>query len=1357
MAAMLAWSLAALPIAAQSAGAPERWSELADTIFRTYGTDDGLPSSSVMAFAEDGDGFLWIGTQSGLARWDGYHFHVYRSDPADPGALADDFIWCLQRDSQGRLWVGTNGGRVSRYDKKTDRFVTFSLGPSDQGSVPIRSLAEDGAGGMWVGSDRGLDHLGADGHVLSYEQHDGSDPGGLPGEQVRALMRDRAGGLWVGTNGGLVHREKGSAKFSGIPLQSAGGEALPIRGLLETSDGRIWIGTNNHGAYIFDSSGKIATAIEGAGASGLSGQNVSSLVEASPGEVWLGTGSGIFIVNSAARRIKRLRHDPARPTSLPHDIVFSLYHDHSGLLWTGTYSGLGLHDPAHGGILTAFGGAGPAQGMTGADVGSVLEAENGKVWVGYFAGGADVLNPTGQTLTTLRPDPKHPQTSLPQNRIFALAESKNGEMYLGTGHGLYRADAEGGGLKHIPLSKEEPDSQIMCLLSERSGLWAGTYGEGLVHIDYGAGASRRYVNGWSGKWISAIAPAENGGLWVGTYQGLYLFDPLSERIQQVLPDPRVRSSSGGLISSLLKDQRGRMWVGTVGGGVAVTDGEDADGRPRFHQIGMAEGLPNLNVDALVEDKAGTIWASAGTGLIININPDTLVIHVFRRADGVGIQGFVMNAGTATSEGELLFGGDGGLAIIRPDRLKPRAWHPPVVVTDLRVGGRQIPSQAFDSADDNAPLAISPGANSLSVEFAALDYSAPDRNRYAYRLEGYEKSWVETDATRRLASYTNLPPGRYKLHLRGSNRDGVWSDKTLNIPIRVLPAWYQTVQFRMAMAALAVLGIWLLVRSRTEYLRHRQFVLENQVAERTAELKHSNNQLEARTTELGQSLQQVAESRAKVASLLDTSGQGFLSFGADLIIDPDCSRACASMLGGPPEGQKADAILFPEDAGKSEMFRNAASGALFSTDPFKRDLLLSLLPGTLQRRGRLLKVEYRGLDNGHVMVVLTDVTEEHRLSKKVESERLRLEMIVAAVTESRDFFDAIESFRQFSRRDLAQILVARAAPLSVHQEISREIHTLKGTLAQFSLEATPKMLHGLEERLSELGRRGEALTTGDIVELVLSVDFHSTLETDLAALRDTLGDEFLDQGKGVFLPLSQATRLREVAERLLAGESLDNGSAEVRDLFVEFRNLDKIALADALAVYGRVVVQVARRLDKEVAGLSIDGGEDLWLDPEYYGAFLHALVHVFRNAVVHGIEDPDERLAKGKDPAGKVDCVIRRQGPGFTLTIVDDGAGVDTDALLEKAVSLGLMSEVQAEALPHDEAIALIFADNLSVRDRADELAGRGIGLAAVRAETRALGGEVSVTSALGQGTLFHFFFPSAEKHQGDRIVGADSA
>jgi diguanylate cyclase (GGDEF)-like protein len=297
----------------------------------------------------------------------------------------------------------------------------------------------------------------------------------------------------------------------------------------------------------------------------------------------------------------------------------------------------------------------------------------------------------------------------------------------------------------------------------------------------------------------------------------------------------------GYISTLLTDRRGRLWVGSLGGGISVLDSRDRNGKPHFIRLGASQGLASESVDKLLEDARGQIWASTDDGLAV-IDPNTFSIRSLRRAEGVPIANHWAGAGAVTAAGELLFGGVGGLIVVQPEKLALWSYHPPIVVTDVRIGGKRVPASNF-GADRVAPLTLSPDANSIAVEFAALDYSAPEHNHYAYRLDGFDSDWIETEPSRRLAAYTNLLPGDYDLRLRGSNRDGLWTEEVLTVPIRVLPAWYQTIAFRILAGVVFFVLIAAVVQVRTLYLRKARRELERVVIERTAELRESQRQLQ----------------------------------------------------------------------------------------------------------------------------------------------------------------------------------------------------------------------------------------------------------------------------------------------------------------------------------------------------------------------------------------------------------------------------------------------------------------------------------------------------------------------------------
>ena len=276
---------------------------------------------------------------------------------------------------------------------------------------------------------------------------------------------------------------------------------------------------------------------------------------------------------------------------------------------------------------------------------------------------------------------------------------------------------------------------------------------------------------------------------------------------------------------------------------------EANGRWRFRRFGLREGLPHLGVDKLLEDRFGNIWASTDDGIAV-IDGKTLTIQSLQSPQGVGIRTFFTSAGAVTAEGEMLFSGEGGLVVVQPDRLTHWDYSAPVVVTDVHVGNLPLPVGPFNQATNPAALQIFPDNRRLKVEFASLDYSAPERNHYAYRLRGFDADWIPAEPHSRAATYTNVPPGIYTLQLRGSNRDGVWSSP-LELPLRVLPAWYETFGFRVTTIAVGLLLIWALVQARTAFLYRRQRELQNLVAERTAELEQRSLQLRESQRQLEQ--------------------------------------------------------------------------------------------------------------------------------------------------------------------------------------------------------------------------------------------------------------------------------------------------------------------------------------------------------------------------------------------------------------------------------------------------------------------------------------------------------------------------
>ena len=516
-------------------------------------------------------------------------------------------------------------------------------------------------------------------------------------------------------------------------------------------------------------------------------------------------------------------------------------------------------------------------------------------------------------------------------------------------------------------------------------------------------------------------------------------------------------------------------------------------------------------------------------------------------------------------------------------------------------------------------------------------------------------------------------------------------------------------------------------------------------------------IQATQAQLVRSEREALQGQKRVSNLLNNSGQGFLSFGGDLVIDPETSRACTSMLGCSPAGRHAAQVLMGDDTAGKELFSAIVPAVLAESDPGIRESMLSLLPAEIARDDRLLKAEYRLLEDDKFMVVLTDITEERRLEILLQSERRRLEFVVFAVSDKRNFFDAIDSFRAFLAHSLPRVFAETTAPQTLVRWLYREIHTYKGLFNQFSFIHTPQRLHEIETLLSDFQSRGDALTRQDIVDIVDTLSPHNLqapFDDDLAVLSGALGDDFLEHGKSIVLSSELLLRLERLAARLQRGEMIDPAEDEIHTLLKEIVTLRKVTLKDVLMDFDGLIKQVAARLGKDVSTLEVHGGDDFWIDPHPYQPFLHALGHVFRNAVAHGLETPDSRWLAGKSAAGKISCHVALENKDIRLSIADDGAGINLDALRKRAVAAGIYAANEVWNIPNDDIVSLIFKDAISTGGDVTEISGRGVGLAAVRDETLKMGGDLAVKTTTDQGTEFIFRLPLLATGNPERVDAA---
>jgi len=804
-------------------------------------------SDGATAMAQDSQGFLWVGTQGGLLRWDGYRFRTYAPEPGTSGSLPDNFVTALHIDAHDRLWVGTSAGGLARYEPDTDGFTVVPLAVKGAAEFNVSAIISDASGGLWVGTGHGL--LRVDGNTGRAQPLNDAEMRGQQG-RIESLLRDRSGNLWVGTRHGLLRRPPSGGGFLPFALPLPDAPYPVVTALFEDSAGTVWIGTGHHGAFMVAAGSTSARAVRESGPrNALAADTVGSIIEARDGEVWLGTtATGLVSVDTVSGATIRERHDGTQPTSLPNDTISCLFRDQHGLVWVGGASTLGHYDPRQRMFSTYFGGKQARRAIRDNSVAAVMAMPDGRIWLALDEGGIEILDLARGTAQQIAPGAS---PALAKGELTTMGAAPDGSVYLGTSGGLFHASGDGRSIRQVTFGARSITERVERLYFDGNRLWVGG-DDGIWEMDLvtdGEPLLRQHLGGdeLGDPRVTVIQGGKGPILWIGTRSALVRLDRATGTLTRLPVDPLDRSAlPGGMISSLILDQRGRLWVGAFGRGIQVEDGADPQGRPRFRRLNTHDGLPNNSVDMLLLDGKGKIWASTDDGLA-QIDPEQMTVRAYRAEQGVGIRGYWVGAGTVAAGGQLVFGGIGGITVVHTDRAPPANAAPRLTITEARVSGQAVPAGALLSAQ---PLQVEARDRSLLVEFSALDFADPDHQRYGYRLSGFDADWVTTPASHRLANYTNLPPGDYTLQIRAAGPDGQWL-APLERAVHVQPVWYQRTGVRIASAVSTMLLVVGLVQLRTLYLRQRQRELQRLVAERTAELERRGLELRKSQEQLEQ--------------------------------------------------------------------------------------------------------------------------------------------------------------------------------------------------------------------------------------------------------------------------------------------------------------------------------------------------------------------------------------------------------------------------------------------------------------------------------------------------------------------------
>ena len=814
---------------------------------------DGLSQSTVMSVLQDSQGYLWLATESGLDRYDGYSIRAYRRERGNERGLASDFIWTIAEDAHGDLWLATVGGGVARWDRRTDTFQQFRHDPAKPDSLSsdaVRTLLIDARGRIWVGTEQGLDVLDPKTGVARHFRHDAADSSSLAGDAVYALYADHAGRMWVGTDAGLSRYEPATDDFVnyGAGANDAGFTDVRIRVIREDHTGALWIGTLGGGLNRLDPDTGRVTSFrhDPAVAGSLSNDRVQAVLEDDATRLWVATRDGLNLFDRASGKFVRYGRDEDNPQSLRNANVMALYQDRGGVLWVGTRDGGASHWNPNSWLLghyrsAAFGG--------GTAVYAFAEDGAGAVWVGTSAGLVEIDTRTGRERRHGRGDKEF---ALSDDRVMSLLLDRHGALWIGT---------MTGGLQRFDLTRRTartyqsvegkdttlPANGVMALYEDRQGdLWIGTFGGGLARIAGDSGAVIRYPFGaadaLSDPRASAIAEDARGNLWIGTAGGgLNLLDRKTGRFHHYRRnDSDPNSLSDDAIYALHVDRHGDLWIGTAGGGLdRMIGSSEAPDAVRFENRSGVAGMTRQVVYGIESDIDGRLWLSTNNGLT-RLDPRTRTAKIFHEAHGLQGEDFSFGAHYRGRDGTLYFGGSNGFNAFLPAAVTKDAPPPRVVLTSVAKLNQPLPAQELGKA-----LNLAYSDKLLTFEFSALDFTSPENNRYSYQLEGFDAGWTEASKVRR-ATYTNLEAGEYTFKVRAANADGAWSPEGISIPVRVAAAPWNTLAARALYVALALLLIGYIWRSqqrkRLRALRYSR-ELEHTVRVRTHELEERNQQLQ----------------------------------------------------------------------------------------------------------------------------------------------------------------------------------------------------------------------------------------------------------------------------------------------------------------------------------------------------------------------------------------------------------------------------------------------------------------------------------------------------------------------------------
>ncbi len=1316
--------------------------------FRNIMQNQDIAVGEVESIIQDHEGFMWLGGRNALLRYDGYNFLsvLIANDIHDLSKTSPiNQVVEIFEDSRHDMWVATRSG-LFKYDRTREVLVRLTLQNTD--SLPLshtsfNALAEAPTGEILAGSGSGLTIIDPKTFNIQQISHLDGDSKSSMNSIVHDLLIDlnKRDIIWIGVDEGLVRLDWASKNLMLLvpnPNNPASTADNGIKTIAQDHNGDVWLGVDN-GIYRLNPSTNAIKLYQNNPNDRYSlANNISrQILVDSNGWVWTGSDQGgISLYDQTNDRFIRFQHEEGRAGSLSSNTIRRIYQDNSGDIWVGTYpSGVNFYDRSTSAITVYKRENDLSRGLLDNNVEAIEEDKDGNLWIG--AGGVTRYDPTNEFFTHYQ-NTNGNDSRITSTSIMNGVVDSDGEIRFGTwAHGLQLYNPKIDSFEEVPAdpnlvrkgiksSDTLNDHMVWSVYEDkRKNLWIGTHFNGLTKYDKRTRLYTFYSHkpneptSISNNVVWTAFEDSSGRFWVGTANGLNIMDRDNETFKRYASKPGdPRSLANNSVLSIHEDKKGRLWFGTDAGLHLFHPETD-----NFSLYNTKDGFIDNGIRAIIEDKLGNLWLGTNNGIVM-FNADNKIVRNYMRFNGEKIGGISTGAALATSRGEMVFGAKSGLYIFDVNKLTTNDKVPPMALTDFRIFTKPILSNDADKIltkviNQTDDITLDYTKSMISFSFSALNYRDSDKNQYAYKLEGFDDKWREV-GNQRTALYTNLDSGNYTFRVKASNNDGIWNEEGKSIQVNQLPppwkTWWAYTIYLLAIIFL-ILQFIHSQRKKRRLVEAQNRLLEIKVAERTAELREKNSDIQA---------------------MLSNMRQGLFTVEANGNIHSEYSHFLEEIFETKEiSGRNAMNLLFDHAELGSDTLDSViiAVGSMIGEDEINYELnahlLLAEYEANFSGKRKHLSLAWNPIiiNNiiGKLMISVRDVTQLKQLEHDALAKKRELDIIGQLLNiPIKKYLTFSTSTKRFITENRNYIERNEQRSDTVIALLFRNMHTIKGNCRTFGFHFVSNVVHEVESVYSAL--KTDSAANWNREQLLADLVRVENLLQEYEYVYYTIlrrGDK--DRDHNGFWADSKAIATIQHCIDTTHQQLQQLPAFKDSQLLLPIQTLLNVALSTPLnEVLSDIVASlpsIAVQLNKDAPKVVIND-TNVRIRASSSELITNIFSHIFRNCIDHGIETPAARTQAGKPTSGIIEVRAAIKNERLYLYVKDDGQGVDIGKLFQKGVEIGQWT---ANDNPSIQEIAnLIFTSGISTTEQVTDISGRGVGMDAVKQFLLAQDGNITL-------------------------------